>query len=172
MQSDVNPQNRAVGPAEPRETMTTTTMPVGRELIIVEIAGQQFAIDIMSVREIRGWTASTRLPHAPTHVLGMINLRGQVLPVVDFAARLGLAESEPHASSVVMVTEIDNRLVGLLVDAVCDILTLAEGMLQPAPELGDAGVREFVRGVITKDDGIVTFLSLDAVIPQGDLLAA
>ncbi|MDZ4374604.1 MAG: chemotaxis protein CheW [Phenylobacterium sp.] len=150
----------------------TTILPTGRELIIVEIAGQQFAIDIMSVREIRGWTSSTRLPHAPTHVLGMINLRGQVLPVVDFAARLGLGESEPHTSSVVMVTEIGDRLVGLLVDAVCDILTLSDGMLQPAPEIGDASVREFVRGVITQDDRIVTFLSLDAVIPAGDLLAA
>ncbi|MDZ4374602.1 MAG: chemotaxis protein CheW [Phenylobacterium sp.] len=147
-------------------------VPVGRELIIVEIAAQQFAIDIMSVREIRGWTASTRLPHAPTHVLGMINLRGQVLPVVDFAARLGLAESVPQTSSVVIVTEIGDRLVGLLVDAVCDILTLGEGMLQPPPELGDAAVREFVRGVITQADGIITFLSLDAVIPEGDLLAA
>ena len=147
-------------------------IPVGRELIIVEIAAQQFAIDIMSVREIRGWSASTRLPHAPPHVLGMINLRGQVLPVIDFAARLGLAGSEPHAASVVIVTEIDDRLVGLLVDAVCDILTLGEGMMQAAPDIGDASVREFVHGVITHGDGIITFLSLDAVIPEGDLLAA
>jgi purine-binding chemotaxis protein CheW len=144
----------------------------GCELIIVDIAGQQFAIDIMSVREIRGWSASTRLPHAPTHVLGMINLRGQVLPVVDFAARLGLGGTEPNAASVVIVSEIDGRLVGLLVDAVCDILTLGEGMLQAAPDVGDAGVQEFVRGVITAQDGIVTLLSLDAVIPPGDLLAA
>jgi purine-binding chemotaxis protein CheW len=143
----------------------------GCELIVVEIAGQQFAIDIMSVREIRGWSASTRLPHAPAHVLGMVNLRGSVLPVIDFAARLGLGESEPNAASVVIVAEIGERLVGLMVDAVCDILTLGNGMLQGAPEVGDPGVREFVRGVITTDEGIVTFLSLDAVIPA-DLPAA
>lgn len=143
-----------------------------RELIVVEIAGQKFAIDIMSVREIRGWSTSTRLPHAPPHVLGMINLRGQVLPVVNFAARLCLAESNPHAASVVIVAEIDDRLVGLLVDAVCDILSLRDGMLQATPDVGDRGVQALVRGIITVDDEIITLLSLDAVIPARNLLAA
>ncbi len=144
----------------------------GHELIIVEISGQRFAIDIMSVREIRGWCASTRLPQAPAHVLGMINLRGSVLPVVDFSARLGLGDSEPNTASVVIVAEIGDRLVGLMVDAVCDILTLGEGMLQPAPNVGEPRVHEFVRGVITTHDGIVTLLSLETVIPPGEALAA
>ncbi len=144
----------------------------GHELIIVEISGQRFAIDIMSVREIRGWCASTRLPQAPAHVLGMINLRGSVLPVVDFSSRLGLGDSEPNTASVVIVTEIGDRLVGLMVDAVCDILTLGEGMLQPAPNVGEPRVHEFVRGVITTNDGIVTLLSLETVIPPEEALAA
>jgi purine-binding chemotaxis protein CheW len=149
-----------------------TDPPIGRELIVVEIATQQFAIDIMSVREIRGWTASTRLPHAPEHILGMINLRGQVLPVVDFGARLGLGLSDPHTASVLIVTEIGDNLVGLLVDAVCDIRTLEDGMLQAAPNVGSPAVREFVRGVITTEGTIVTLLSLDAVIRETDLMAA
>lgn len=144
----------------------------GHELIIVEISSQKFAIDIMSVREIRGWCASTRLPQAPAHVLGMINLRGSVLPVIDFSSRMGLGESEPNTASVVIVAEVGERLVGLLVDAVCDILTLGEGMLQPAPEVGAASVHEFVRGVITMADEIVTLLSLDSVIPLDEVLAA
>ncbi|THD62612.1 chemotaxis protein CheW [Phenylobacterium sp.] len=144
----------------------------GHELIIVEISGQRFAIDIMSVREIRGWSASTRLPQSPDHVLGMINLRGSVLPVIDFSSRLGLGESEPNTASVVIVAEIGDRLVGLLVDAVCDILTLGEGMMQPAPDVGAPRVHEFVRGVITTHDGIVTLLTLDHVIPPGEPLAA
>jgi purine-binding chemotaxis protein CheW len=146
--------------------------PSSHELIVVEIAGQQFAIDIMSVREIRGWSSSTRLPHAPGHVLGMVNLRGSVLPVVDFAARLGLAASEPHPASVVIVAEVGERLCGLLVDSVCDILTLSEGMLQPTPYVGAPAVHEFVRGVITTKDGIVTLLSIDRVIPPAEELAA
>ncbi len=144
----------------------------GHELIVVEISGQKFAIDIMSVREIRGWSASTRLPQSPAHVLGMINLRGSVLPVIDFSSRLGLGDSTPDTASVVIVAEIGNRIAGLLVDAVCDILTLGEDMLQPAPNVGAPEVHEFVRGVIITPDGIVTLLSLETVIPSEEDLAA
>jgi len=137
----------------------------GEELIAVRIGDQQYAIDIMSVREIRGWTTSTPLPHAPAHVLGMINLRGAILPVVDLGARLGVGSSTPSASSVVVVAQINDREVGLLVDAVCDIITVTEGLLQPPPDIGDQAVREFVRGVMTTDEGIVSLLCLSNVLP-------
>ena len=144
----------------------------GSELIVVMIAGQQFAIDIMSVREIRGWTASTPLPHAPPYVLGMINLRGQILPVIDFAARLGLGESQPNSASVVIVTDINGVLAGFLVEAVCDILTMDDGMLQPPPELGDSDAPRFVQGVITSAEAIITLLSIEEVLPEPSALAA
>ncbi|WP_374574885.1 chemotaxis protein CheW [Phenylobacterium sp.] len=137
----------------------------GEELIEVRIGDQQYAIDIMSVREIRGWTTSTPLPHAPAHVLGMINLRGAILPVVDLGARLGIGSTTPSASSVVVVAHINGREVGLLVDAVCDIITVTEGLLQPPPDIGDEAVREFVRGVMTTQAGIVSLLSLSSVLP-------
>lgn len=137
----------------------------GEELISVLIGDQQYAIDIMSVREIRGWTSSTPLPNSPAYVLGMINLRGVILPVVDLGARLGLGAATPGASSVVVVAQIGDREVGLLVDAVCDILNVTEGLLQPPPDVGEAAVREFVRGVMTIDTGIVSLLSLGTVLP-------
>lgn len=139
---------------------------IGAELVTVAIGGQQFAIDIMVVREIRGWTASTPLPHAPPYVLGMINLRGAVLPVVDLGSRLGLNAATRSSSSVVIVAHIDGRQVGLLVDEVCDIVVLAENMLQPAPQVGSSQAEEFVQGVITTDAGIVTLLTLGGVLPR------
>jgi purine-binding chemotaxis protein CheW len=145
---------------------------VGAELISIMAGGQQFAIDIMSVREIRGWTASTPLPHAPSHVLGMINLRGSILPVVDLASRLGLGLATPNQSSVVVVTQIHDREVGLLVDAVCDILTVTENMLHEPPDVGADQVREFVDAVMSTDEGIVSLLSLDNVLPKSLALAA
>ena len=144
----------------------------GREFIIVEVNAQRFAVDIMQVREIRGWSASTPLPGAPADVLGIINLRGSILPVIDLGARLNLRSCEPNAASVVIVTEIEGNLVGLLVDAVCDIFALPEGSLRPAPDVGDARVAEFVRGVFTTDDGIITVLSLAALAPRPNTLAA
>ena len=139
---------------------------VGSELLCVSIGPHLYAIDIMQVREIRGWTASTPLPHAPAHVLGMINLRGSILPVIDLGSLLGVGETAVSASSVVMVAQIGDNQVGLLVDAVCDILMVGENMLQETPNVGDR-VLDFVAGVMTTDQGIVTLLSLDHVMPEG-----
>ena len=147
----------------------TRLPPVGAELIMVQIGEQQFAIDIMSVREIRGWAAATPLPHAPSYIRGMVNLRGVILPVVDLGSRLGLGDSQPDSSSVVVVAQINGRQVGLLVDAVCDILLLTEDMLQDTPDVGVSVIRDFVQGVMTTDSGIVTLLSLDEVLPSGAL---
>lgn len=137
----------------------------GAELISVRIGEQQFALDIMAVREIRGWSASTPVPHAPSYVVGMINLRGVVLAVVDLGARLGLGVCQPDSSSVVVVAHINGVPVGLLVDAVCDIIQVTEDMVQPPPGVGTDEVREFVQGIISTDDGIVTLLCLDQVLP-------
>ncbi len=138
----------------------------GSKLIIVEIGGQQFAMDIMVVREIRGWTASTPLPHAPDYVHGMINLRGVVLPVVDLGLRLGQAATPPDGASVVVVAHIQDRPVGLRVNAVCDILTVTENMIQAPPDIGAGQAKDFVAGIITTDVGIVTLLSLAQVLPS------
>ena len=145
--------------------------PVGSELISVSIGEHLYAIDIMQVREIRGWTASTPLPHAPPHVLGMINLRGSILPVIDLGSLLGVGETAVSASSVVMVAQIGEHQVGLLVDAVCDIIMVAENMMQEPPRVGDR-VTDVVAGVMTTDQGIVTLLSLDNLMPEGLATAA
>lgn len=153
--------------------MTSTELPSsGAELVTVAIGEQQFAIDIMSVREIRGWTASTPLPNAPSHFLGMINLRGSILPVVDLGARLGLGATAADRSSVVIVVQIGSRQVGLLVDAVCDILALSDGMLQSPPDIGAPEVNEFVAGVMTTEHGIVSLLCLDNILPAEEREAA
>jgi purine-binding chemotaxis protein CheW len=153
--------------------MSYSSIPLpGAELISVSIGDQDYAIDIMAVREIRGWSAATPLPHSPPHVLGMMNLRGAVLPVIDLGARLGLGPAKTSPSSVVVVAQIGAAQVGLVVDAVCDILTVTEGLIQPAPDVGTEGSRLFVNGVITTDSGIVSLLSLDNVIPAETPMAA
>ncbi|HVI31029.1 chemotaxis protein CheW [Phenylobacterium sp.] len=145
--------------------------PGAHELISIRVDEQLFALDIMTVREIRGWSASTPLPHAPAYVLGMINLRGAVLPVLDLSSRLGLPPRSPDASSVVVVAELGDRPVGLLVDAVCDIITVDGAHIQAPPELGGDGGAEMVRGVITLGDEIVTLLNLENALPAVDLAA-
>ena len=139
----------------------------GAELISVRIGEQAYAIDIMAVREIRGWTAATPLPHAPPHVLGMMNLRGAILPVIDLGARLGLGAANPTASSVVVVAQIGEAQMGLVVDAVSDILTVAPEQIRPVPEIDRGATAEFMNGIINVNDSMVVILSLDKLFGRG-----
>jgi len=147
----------------------------GLELLSVRMGEQEFAIDIMSVREIRGWIASTPLPHAPSHIRGMVNLRGTVMPIIDLAERLSFAPKEPTASSVVVVVEAEGRIFGLLVDAVCDIVTVTADMIQTPPDVGSTATGKIVEGLITLDSRIVSIISMTALmpdIPQENAVAA
>ena len=141
----------------------------GRELISFRIGAQEFCVDIMEVREIRGWTPATALPQAPAFVRGVINLRGAVLPIVDLGARLGLGPAEPTARHVIIVAQVQNQIVGLLVDAVSDILTVTDDMIQPTPDVASDMVRTFVRGLLAIDGRMVSFISLDRVLPDNEL---
>jgi purine-binding chemotaxis protein CheW len=141
----------------------------GRELISFRIGAQEFCVDIMEVREIRGWSPATALPQAPPFVRGVINLRGAVLPIVDLGARLGLGTAEPTARHVIIVAQVQNQVVGLLVDAVSDILTVTDDMVQPTPDVASDMVRAFVRGLLAIDGRMVSFISLDRVLPDREL---
>ncbi|MHB8286730.1 MAG: chemotaxis protein CheW [Caulobacteraceae bacterium] len=136
------------------------------ELLSVRIGEQEFALGIMSVREIRGWSSSTPLPHAPPYIKGMVNLRGLVVAIVDLAERLGLPTGEPTASSVVVVAEIGDQVVGLLVDAVCDIITVTDDMIQPSPSVGSGPANEAVQGLVILDGRIVSVIRVDAILPK------
>jgi purine-binding chemotaxis protein CheW len=146
----------------------------GTELLSVRIGEQEFALDIMSVREIRGWIASTPLPHAPAYIKGMINLRGVILAIVDLAERLGLPTREPEPSSVVVVVEAGERIVGLVVDGVCDIITVTEDMVQGTPDVGVANASQIVQGLLTLEGRIVSIISIPAILPDAipDMMAA
>ena len=142
---------------------------LGRELISFRIGAQEFCVDIMEVREIRGWTPATALPQAPHFVRGVINLRGAVLPIVDLGARLGLGTADPTARHVIIVAQVQNQIVGLLVDAVSDILTVTDDMIQPTPDVASEMVRTFVRGLLAIEGRMVSFISLDRVLPDNEL---
>ncbi|HQT38055.1 MAG TPA: chemotaxis protein CheW [Acidocella sp.] len=142
-----------------------------RELIAFRVGEQEFCINIMAVREIRGWTVATALPHSPDYLRGVINLRGAVLPIIDLAVRLGLPSAEPTARNVIIVAQIEQQQVGLLVDAVSDILTLNEDHIQPTPDVASDLVKTFVRGLLPVEGRMISLLALDHVLPAHALEA-
>ena len=137
----------------------------GREYITFRIGSQYYCIDIMSVREIRGWTPATALPRAPGFVRGVINLRGVVLPIIDLADRLGFEPTEPTARHVIIVAQTGKQVVGLLVDAVSDIIAMAAERVQPTPDVGSEAARAFVLGVMAIEDRMISLIALESVMP-------
>lgn len=136
------------------------------ELISFRAGGQEFCVDVIAVREIRGWTATTPLPQSPDYVSGVINLRGAVLPVVDLSARLGLGPTDPTRRSVIIVVQIGTRLVGVLVDGVSDILSIARDEIQPAPDISCEIVSDFVNGIVSIDGRLMSWILLERILPD------
>ncbi len=134
-----------------------------REMITFLVGGQEFGIDVKSVREIRVWTPATPIAHAPSYVVGMINLRGVVLPIVDFAARLGFQPSEPTSRHAILVAETGDKDVGLLVEGVSEILSVAPEEVQPIPQIGTEATREFVSGVLAKQGRLISLISVESL---------
>lgn len=143
-----------------------------RELVVFRMGTQEFCVDIMSVREIRGWTPATPLPHSPKYIRGVINLRGAVLPIMDLASRFGLDMAEPTPRSVIIVVQVNRQLIGLLVDAVSDILTVSDAQMQPTPDIASEVAKSFVRGVHAFDGRMIGIVTLDSVVASEEKAAA
>ncbi|MCF8485174.1 MAG: chemotaxis protein CheW [Rhodobacteraceae bacterium] len=148
------------------------TDPDIRELVAFRTAGQDFCIDILSVREIRGWSRPALLPHAPTYVQGVINLRGAVVPILDLARRLGLEPIENTDRNVIIVAAIQSRIFGLLVEAVTDILSVPATGVQPTPDLASDITRSMLKGVVVQEERLIRLLDVGQLLPQFEDAAA
>lgn len=143
-----------------------------QELVTFRVSEQEYCVDIMSVKEIRGWTPATPLPNSPEFVEGVINLRGSVLPIVNLGVRLGIDLPPPTSRNVIMIVQRDGNGAGFLVDAVSDILTIQESQMQAAPEIGSVVSRGFIKGVFALDDRMVRYIDLMQVLPAKEESAA
>ena len=142
--------------------MTDNTAPA-LELISFCIGEQEFCIDVKTVREIRGWTPATPIPHAPTYMRGVINLRGAIMPLIDLRNRLGLGVTIPETRHVIVVVECQDRLAGILVDAVSETFTVPRDSLQPAPDVGEE--LRYLQAIISIENRLISYLRMDDVFP-------
>jgi purine-binding chemotaxis protein CheW len=142
-----------------------------RQFIKFLATGQEFAADIMGIREIRGWTETTPVSHSADYIRGVINLRGAVLPVIDLKARLGKGLSDPSKSSVIIVMQCGERLTGVLVDAVLDILTVSSRDIQDVPDVVRESGNGYVDGIAVLDGTLVTLLGIERLTAGAELLS-
>jgi purine-binding chemotaxis protein CheW len=143
-----------------------------RELIAFMVRQQEFCVDIQSIREIRGWNDATRLPHVPDYMVGVINLRGTILPIIDVARRFSMPSAPATVNNVIIVVQIAGRLAGMLVDSVSDILQVEESSIRPLPDVNSDMAREFLKQVVIHDRRIICEIALDRLFPAERLEAA
>ncbi len=141
---------------------TTKLEPV--ELLTFKLSDQEYSLDIMCVREIRGWTKATPMPHAPNFMRGVINLRGTVLPVMDLAERLGLPARAHSDRNVIIVVKHGDAMTGLLVDAVSDIVAIKQSDLQPPPDAATHGAPAIIKSLTLIEDRMIRVLDLANIV--------
>jgi purine-binding chemotaxis protein CheW len=135
-----------------------------KKIVAFRIGAEEYGIDILKVREIRGWTETTALPHSPSYVRGVINLRGAVLPVIDLAERFGTDLTNENSRNVIIVIELGSQLLGLLVDAVADILALSREDLRETPNVASSEAKLFIEGVATFEDRMIQLVALENLL--------
>lgn len=134
------------------------------QLLTFIVADEEYGVDILRVQEIREWSKPMPLPNAPPYVRGVINIRGDIIPITDLRHRMGLAPSDRGATSAVVVLrdEIDgkSRTMGILVDAMSDVTSVPADQLSTAPSFGGGGAEALARGIATVQDKMITILDV------------
>jgi purine-binding chemotaxis protein CheW len=152
-------------------TLNTTpdAIAAGSNQVLTFTLGEEtYGVDILRVQEIRGWSPVTRIPQAPTHVLGVLNLRGSIVPIVDLRMRFNLERAEYTPLTVIIVLSVESpvgrRDFGLVVDGVSDVIDVPNGDVKPAPELGGQVSTEFIEGLAAVSGRMVMLLDIDKLI--------
>jgi purine-binding chemotaxis protein CheW len=157
MSSASKPTPQTIGP-DILERRATGQKP--KQFITFTLGPEEYGIDIMVVREIKGWTETTMIPNAPSHVRGVINLRGVIVPIFDLRARFGMGLTTPTKMHVVIIVAAGTRTIGLLVDTVSDIISVDTSSIRPVPEMGLPTDDQFLDGLVALEDRMVTLVSL------------
>jgi purine-binding chemotaxis protein CheW len=130
------------------------------QLISFAIGDDQYGVDIMAVREIKGWTEITHLPKQPDYVRGVLNLRGIIVPIIDLRCRFGQGLTEATALHIVIIVQIGTKPIGLLADRVLDIVSLDQSQIQPVPRIAQASRVEFLSGLVTIEGAMIALIDL------------
>jgi purine-binding chemotaxis protein CheW len=140
------------------------------QLLTFVVAGEEFGVDILRVQEIRGWSRPMPLPRTPPYIRGVINIRGDIVPIADLRERLGLESLVPGPTTVIVVVRVEhasrNRTMGFVVDAMSDVTTVEREANKPPPELAESGgTASMASGIALVEQRMITILDVDRVFP-------
>jgi purine-binding chemotaxis protein CheW len=148
------------GVTDPGTVASSGAATAPTQLISFAIGDDQYGVDIMAVREIKGWTAITHLPRQPDYVRGVLNLRGVIVPIIDLRCRFGQGMTEAGPLHIVIIVQVASKLIGLLADRVLDIVSLDGLQIQPVPRVVQSSRVEFLAGLVTIEGAMIALIDL------------
>ena len=145
------------------------TVGTDRELLTFTLGAEEYGIDILKVQEIRGYDAVTAIANAPEFIKGLINLRGIIVPIVDMRIKFRLGEASYDETTVVIILNVANRVVGIVVDGVSDVLTLTAEQIKPAPEFGAGMDTRYLQGLGTVDERMLILVDIEKLMTSREM---
>ena len=139
------------------------------EFLSFKLGAEEYGIDILKVQEIRSYEEPTRIAHAPPFIKGVVNLRGVIVPIIDMRLKFNLAQVSYDSFTVVIVLNIGKQVVGMVVDSVSDVLTLAHEQLQPVPEFNSAVDGELLLAICTVNDRMLILIDIEKLMTSAEM---
>jgi purine-binding chemotaxis protein CheW len=135
------------------------------------LGNEEYGIEILKVQEIKGYSAVTPVPRAPAYLKGVMNLRGTIVPVIDLRAKFGLEPATYDQFTVIIVVMVQGRAMGMIVDAVSDVLNIPESDIRPTPEFSNSVDTSFISGMGKSGDKLIILLDITKVLGVDELQA-
>ena len=145
---------------------------VGSQFLTFNLGDELYGVDILRVQEIKGYTAVTKIPNTPSHIKGVLNLRGTIVPIVELRTKFGMPTVEYTAFTVIIVVVVQDKVMGLVVDSVSDVLTIDKKDIQPPPQFGAKVDVSFMNAIGKSGDKLVALLDMGRLLSDGDLKEA
>ncbi|KFC13163.1 positive regulator of CheA protein activity [Trabulsiella guamensis ATCC 49490] len=143
--------------------------PTGQEFLVFTLGDEEYGIDILKVQEIRGYDQVTRIANTPTFIKGVTNLRGVIVPIVDLRVKFSQQEVEYDENTVVIVLNLNQRVVGIVVDGVSDVLSLASEQIRPAPEFAVTLSTEYLTGLGALGDRMLILVNIEKLLNSEEM---
>ena len=143
----------------------------GSQYLTFRLGEEEYGVEILKVQEIKGYSAITPMPNTPRHLKGVMNLRGTIVPVVDLRAKFSMAEAEYNQFTVIIVVTVGAKVMGLVVDAVSDVLNIPKADIQPTPDFGAEVDVRFINGMAKAGEKLVVLLDIDRVLGGEEITA-
>jgi purine-binding chemotaxis protein CheW len=139
------------------------------QFLTFSLGQEEYGIELLKVQEIKGYSAITPIPNTPHHIKGVMNLRGSVIPIVDLRIRFGMDAIEYTKFHVIILINVGAKVIGLLVDAVSDVLNVGPDDIRPAPDFGAHADTRFISGMASAGDKVAVLLDIETLLSEADL---